>query len=278
MAVVSTSNTIPRENILWKVIMTSLEKKFVLAPRMNTEFEGELRKAWDTVTTQIMPRPTINTASQAWADITISPLVMTTEQLQIDTVKNIGDQIADYDEVVANFPLLMQRGDMYAYSIKDDIEKAMFSILKTWALTANKLNEWTPVALTSANIFGEIEKLRVALSTNNAFGESALFVSPAIASLIRQSGIHDATETWLSVRKEGYVWRLSWFEIFETNNIETNHMVATVRNAANFAVQFNDFDIRLAPKGFSRYMIAEWIYGWKVFSPMSYAIATNKYT
>jgi hypothetical protein len=106
------------------------------------------------------------------------------------------------------------------YGQKDNIDK--FIISKAFAAAqagGYYKGTYADTALAKDTIYAAIDLMRVELSKRNAFDQSALFVSPAIASLIRQSALFDGFREGLDVRKNAFVGRMSGFEIYETNNL-----------------------------------------------------------
>jgi len=94
--------------------------------------------------------------------------------------------------------------------------------------------------LTKDTVYAAIESMRVKLSERNAFNQAALFVKPATASLIRQSALFDGFREGLDVRKEGFVGRMSGFEIYETNNIGS-YMLAMDKDSIHFVAQWTGY-------------------------------------
>lgn len=277
MAALTSVNTTIRDEVLVKEVLHALDKKFVLLPWLNTGFEGELKEKGDTVAIQILPNITFSTGTTAGGTITPAAFTITKESLVIDTLKQAGITITDYEQVIVNFDLMAKFADRFAISAKEVIETAAFTVLKSGIASANKLNEASPVTITAANVFGYIETMRVALSSNNAFGESALFVSPSIASFIRQSPIYDGYREGLRVREEGYIMKISGFEVYESNNIGSNHMVGTVRDSVNFCVQFNKYKVVELTNAFAHNVLAEICMGGLVASVNNKASVTLKY-
>jgi hypothetical protein len=140
----------------------------------------------------------------------------------------------------------------------------------------NKINSGAPVTLTKTNIFEEIESMKVALAEQNVTDNLVLFVSPSAASLLRQSGILDASDLGLETRKKGYMGMISGLKVVETNALTASkEMILMQDGAVNMVAQLNQYDVRKATDGFYENLIAEVIYGLKIFGENAKAIAIN---
>lgn len=110
--------------------------------------------------------------------------------------------------------------------------------------------------------------------------EAALFVSPAISSLIRQAPEWDGFREGAMVRENGsYVGTRAGFRIFETNCSTLGlNMLAFDKNAVHFVEQMMKMDFREEPKGFRTNMVLETLYQSKVFATNANRICTHVYT
>jgi hypothetical protein len=141
---------------------------------------------------------------------------------------------------------------------------------------ANKINSATPVTLTKINIFEEIEKMRVALAEQNVTDNLCLFVSPSAQSLLLQSGILDNSDKGLDTRFKGYIGMISGVKVYTTNSLTASkEMIMMAEGAVNLVVQLNDYDVREGTDGFYSNIIAELVWGLKIFGENEKAIAIN---
>lgn len=275
MAFTLWANTIIKENILVKETIRLLDKRFVIVDWANTQFEGTISQQGDTVSVQTFPRISFTTGSTAWADITASSFTITKETLTIDELQQLRVPVTNLQEIQSNLNLLQKIGEQIAYSMRDKMEQHVIATVKTGAWS--KLNESSAVTLSASNIYANVEEIRVVLAQNNVYSQCALFVDPMVASLIRQSPVFDGFREGLDVRKEAFVWRIAGFEVYESNNIQSKHIVAMDRDAVHFAVQWTGYDERKEPKGFTTNVISEFVMWAKVFTENAKRIVTKKY-
>ncbi len=272
------TNTIIKENILVKQVIALLDKQFTMSEWANREFEGEITQQGDTVSVQTFPRISFTTGTTAGADITATTFTITKETLVIDTLQQVLVTVTNLEEIQSNLALREKIGSQIMYSMRNVIDGYVSYVAITGALTGNKLHEGSAATADKTTIHALIEEMRVALASNNAFQQAALFVEPAIASLIRQSSLFDGFREGLDARIEGYVGKMSGFLIYETNNLAVaKKMLAMDKDSVHLAVQWTGYDERKEPKGFRTNILSEFVMGSKVFSENSKRIATLKY-
>lgn len=272
MAFVTGNSTIIKESLLAKEVTRLLDKKFVIIPWANTMYEGEVKQQGDTVSIQTFPNISWSSGTTAGADITATTYTITKDQLVVDQLAQMRVEVTNIEEIQSNLALREEVANRMAYGQSDLLEKFVVSIAVPGVHASNKLGE-VGTALTSATVYGAVEAMRVALSNQNAFNDAALFVRPSIASLIRQSSLFDGYREGLDTRKEGYIGKMSGFNIFETNNIGYPVMFSMDRNAVHFAAQWTGFKVTDAPNGFRKNVLGEVAFGGKVCTENTKRIA-----
>lgn len=277
MAFTVGANTTVQNNVLAKEVLYQLDEKFVMASWANGEYKGEILAGQNsqTVSVKIFPRITHSTGTVAGDDIAESTFAITSEDLTIDQLKQLNVRIGAYENFLDNLNLIKEVAAQLMYDMKDTID-AYFATVAIAGTNATNLIATSVV--TKATIFADIEAMRVKLSEANAYGESALFVKPEIATLLRQSGVYDATSDGLGVREEGYVTKISGFKVYESNNLPTGKMLGVVRDAVNLVVQWTYLKIKDKENAAAEGIVSEWAYGAKVFSPMNKALVVKTYT
>lgn len=257
-------NTVILVDLLQKETIRLLDEKLVVTPRANRAYEWQLKQQGDTVRVQTFPNVTYSSGTTAWADITESSFTVTSETLTADKLAQLKIPVADITEIVSNLDLMSKLADRIAFAMAKVYEQFVISLVVAWAWT--KLYSGWAVTISKSNIYQYVEEMRVALSDNNAFDQAALFVTPNVASLIRQSALFDWFREGLDTRKNGLVGRMSGFEIYESTLIPADKMIAFDRNSVNFVEQMGKTDIRQSPDGFRSNVLSELIYGWKIFT------------
>ena len=269
------TNTIIVKDFLMKETIDLLDRKVVVAPRANRQFEGQLKKQGDTVTVQTFPRIALTTGVTAGADITINDWTIGSENLKVDMVGQAGVDVKDREEVRSNLNLLSEISNQFAYSLAKEYDEHIVTVA-----LAGAGNVVSTAAITKSNIYAEISKMRVLLSKDDAMEDAALFVNPDVTSLIRQAPEFDAYREGLSVREEpSFVGRLAGFRVYETN-VSTlgSYMLAFDKKAVHFVEQMMKLDVRKEPKGFRTNVIMESLYQAKVFANNANRICKHIYT
>jgi hypothetical protein len=104
-------------------------------------------------------------------------------------------QITEHQRVQSNLKLTQKVANRFAEAEKrlfdDQVVNQIYMVQASDIPAASK----TAVAITEANVFAQIEVLRVALKKNNVDDNIALFVSPQIESWLLQSKLLDNSDT-----------------------------------------------------------------------------------
>jgi len=272
-------NTIIRPTIFAKEVVRNRDIKNVFYKYTNSDYTWELKKAWDTVTVQTLP--TLSFVSwTAWAPITASNFTITSENLVINEVRQLAITLKDIEMVQSNLSLEEKVAERVAEAearLFDEAVRDQILVVQVADIPAsNKLNSGTPLTLTKTNVYSAIEDLVVALAEQNVTDNLVAFVAPKAASLIRQSGLLDNSDKWLETRVRWYMWTLAWVEIVETNAMTASkEIIMMSQYAVNMVVQLNKYDVRQWPDGFYENLIAEIIYGLKIFGENTEAIWIN---
>lgn len=272
------ANTVIEPTLFSKEVIRNRDIKNVFYKHTNSDYEGELRQAGDTVTVQTLP--TLSFASgTAGAAITPTDFTITSENLVIDQVEQLSVRITAKEKVQSNLELTMAVAGRFAEAEARLFDEAVRDqILVTQVAdipAANKLDSGAPITLTPALSYTTILNLSEALDNQNVDEEGRVAcVSPNFANNLMQSGFLDATDAGLDVRLKGYVGMVNGVQIVKTNALSASKEVIMMQEGAvNMVVQLNNYDVRKGPDGFYENLIAEVIYGLKIFGENAKAIA-----
>jgi hypothetical protein len=278
MTIVTGSNTIIKENLLAQEVVRLLDKSFVIMPFANTMYEGQIKQKWDTVSIQTFPNIAWQSATTAWAAISATPLTITKDQLVVDQLATFRANITNLEEIQSNLALASKVAERMSYGQKDNLEKFVVKTAVEWAYNSNILGSLS-VALTSSTVADAVESTRVALEEQNVPIESVgLFVAPKIAKLIRQSSYFDGFKEWLDVRRNGFIGRIAWMEVYVSNNIGYKCMLAMDKDAVHFAAQWTGFKQTEAVDGFNYNILWEMAFGAKVCTENAKRIGVYYYS
>lgn len=224
---VSYQNTLAVENELARgMLIDKIDKTEVITKWANKKYEGILERQGQTVTVPVFPRLRGTRGGTAGSDITESTFSITKENLSVDQIIQDNRPVGKYEEVVSSFDLLSKVVDEQGYNIGQAKENHIAVTAIRGAVTANVLNEVTPVALASATVYQQMVNMRNALAKQDVRGrEVGMFVDPATAGWLIQSDILDSSELGISRRlkpltdAQGFLGRVGDFLVYETNNI-----------------------------------------------------------
>ncbi len=273
------ANTIIVPDIFAKEVVRNRDIKNVFYPYVNSAFTGELKAAGDTVHVQTLP--TLSFASGTAGDaINASAFTITEETLVINTTKQLRVTLKDIEDVQSNLDLESKIAERFAEAEARLLDEAVRDQILTVQVAdipgANRLDSGSPITLSTSNVFGSIENLKVALAEQNVTDNLVLFVAPRAASLLRQSGLLDNFDAGLAVRTKGYLGMISGVKVVETNALTSSkEMIMMQDGAVNMVVQLNKYDVREGTDGFYSNLIAEVIYGLKIFGENARAIAVQ---
>ena len=272
------ANTIIIPTLFNKEVIRNRDIKNVFFKHTNSDYTGELRQAGDTVTVQTLP--TLSFASgTAGAAITATDFVITSENLVIDQVEQLLVRITDEEKVQSNLALTMKVAERFAEAEARLFDEAVRDqILVTQVAdipAANKLDSGTPITLDPAKAYTTILNLSEALDNQNVEETGRIaFVSPNFANNLMQSGFLDASDMGLETRFKGFIGLVNGVKIVKTNALSASKEVIMLQDGAvNMVVQLNNYDVRKGTDGFYENLMAEVIYGLKIFGENAKAIA-----
>ncbi|PHQ78853.1 MAG: hypothetical protein COB66_08060 [Coxiella sp. (in: Bacteria)] len=272
------ANTIIIPTLFEKEVIRNRDIKNVFFKHTNSDYTGTLRSSGDTVTVQTLP--TLSFASgTAGAAITATNFVITSENLVIDQVEQLLVRITDEEKTQSNLALTMKVAERFAEAEARLFDEAVRDqILVTQIAdipTANKLDIGLPITLTPALAYTSILNLSEALDNQNVEETGRIaFVSPNFANNLMQSGFLDASDKGLDTRFKGFMGMVNGVKIVKTNALTPSKEVIMLQNGAvNMVVQLNNLDVRKGTDGFYENLMAEVIFGLKIFGENAKAIA-----
>lgn len=272
------ANTIIEPTLFSKEVIRNRDIKNVFYKYTNSDYTGELKQAWDTVTVQILPTLSF-AAGTAWAAITATDFTITSENLVIDQTEQLLVRITAKEKTQSNLELTMSVAKRFAeaeWRLFDEAVRDQILVTQVADIpAANKLDSGAPITLTPALAYTSILDLSEALDNQNVDEEWRIaFVSPNFANNLMQSGFLDASDTGLETRFKGFIGMVNGVKIVKTNALTTSKEVIMLQEwAVNMVVQLNNYDVRKGTDGFYENLLAEVIFGLKIFWENAKAIA-----
>lgn len=272
------ANTIIEPTLFSAEVIRNRDIKNVFYAYTNSDYTGELRQAGDTVTVQTLP--TLSFASgTAGAAITATDFTITEENLVINQTQQLSVRLTEKEKTQSNLELTMKvaerfaeaEGRLFDTTVRDQILVTQVADIPA----ANKLDSGAPITLNPALAYTSILNLSEALDEQDVSEEGRVaFVSPNFANNLMQSGFLDASDAGLDVRFKGFVGMVNGVRIVKTNALTASKEVIMLQEGAvNMVVQLNNMDVRKGTDGFYENVLAEVIYGLKIFGENAKAIA-----
>ncbi len=289
------ANTIITPQIFSKEVIRNLDREVVFMSHTNRAYEWEIKKAGDTVRVQTLPTLTFTASSITGAGdftnadvgtgpggvITASDFAITVENLIINkytekrvtlTSLEIAQSNLSLEEKVAS-RFAEGMGTLMDNEVRDQILVTQVANIPA----ANKINSASPVTLTTANVYGEIMKLRAALKKQNVkVPNMRLFVSTDVETLLLQSDFVKGSDAGVGVMKTGYIGTVGGVQVYSTTALDaSNEMIMMADGAVNAVVQITDTKVIDGTDGFYTNVLAQIVWGMKIFGENAKAIAIN---
>lgn len=272
------ANTIIVPELFAKEVIRNRDIKNVFYNYTNRDYTGELRNAGDTVTVQTLPTLSF-AAGTAGAEITATDFTITAESLVINTTKQLLVRVTAKEVTQSNLSLEEKiagrfseaEARLFDTAVRDQILVTQVADIPG----ANKPHVGVPVNdLSKTTIYAYIEELRVALANQNVTDNLVCFVSPQAGSYLLQSGVLDNSDMGLQIRQKGYLGMISGVKIVETAALTASKEIIMMQEGAvNMVAQLNQYKVTDGEKGFYTNLLAEIIYGLKIFGEQAKAIA-----
>lgn len=289
------ANNIITQNIFSKETIRKLDREVILLGHTNRAYEGDIKQAGDSVRVQTLPTLTFTASSITGAGdftdanvgtgpggaITASDFVITVENLIIDKYTEKLVRLTEHEITQSNLSLEEKVASRFAEgmgTLLDDQVRDQILVTQVADIpTANKINSVTPVTLTTANVYGEIMKLRAALKKQNVkVANMRLFVSTDVETLLLQSDFVKGSDAGVGIMKTGYIGTVGGVQVYSTTSLDaSNEMIMMADGAVNTVVQITNVKMTDGTDGFYKNVLAQIVWGMKVFGENAKAIAIN---
>jgi N4-gp56 family major capsid protein len=273
---VAYANFIPE---VWsKKLLKVLNKKVVMANLVNSDFEGDIKGAGDTVYVRTFGNVTINNYTRDMT-LTFETLTDPVQTMMIDQQKYFAFKVDDLDIAQADIDILEGYTDRAAIAIRDVVDNHLITLGRTNVDSGNIIGGTTPIALTKLNVYQRITELAELLDEDNVPDEDRhLVIPPKVKTLLLQSEeFTRATSLGDQVVQNGYIGNIAGFGVHVTTNMTVDagsawNIMAFNRDFISFASQVNQVE-RVRPFNmFSDAVKGLYLYGGKVFQPKCGAI------
>ena len=261
---------------LWSArLLNALDKSHVFANVVNRDYEGDIKKMGDTVHINTIGAVTIGTYTQN-TDFSSGPetLATTDQTLTIDQAKYFNFQVDDIDAAQAAGDIMDKAMTRAAYGLADASDKYIAGILAGAADTSNLVSS-SAVALTSANVYENVVKMRTILDKANVPTAGRwLVIPPEMYALILLDDrfVKTGGEMAEGILRTGLVAQAAGFDIYLSNNCVsanvseklTYTITGGVDSAATYAEQIVSTEAYRPEKRFADAVKGLHVYGAKV--------------
>lgn len=260
-------------------LLYALEKSHVATNLVNRDYEGEIKQMGDKVHINSIGAITINDYTRN-TDIAAAETLTTTDtELEINQGKYFNFQVDDVDAAQAAGDIIDTAMGRAAYGLADAADKYLLGVIAAGADAGNKVGTTSaPIALTSANIYENIVKLRLALDKANVptAGRSIVVPPEAYALLLQDERfVKSPAEAGQNALVNGEVGRIAGFTVYESNNcvytaaagsVTTAYwtITAQVQAATTYAEQILNTEAYRPEKRFADAVKGLHVYGAKV--------------
>lgn len=211
---------------LWSArLLYALEKAHVATNLVNRNYEGEIRNYGDTVHINTIGAITVKNYTKN-TDIDAPETLSTTDQtLEIDQQKYFNFQVDDVDRVQAAGELVDVAMGRAAYALADVSDAYLLGVIAAGAAANNTIGSAAaPVALTSANVYENIVKLKTKLDKANVPNTGRTIVVPPDVHSLLLLDDRFAKSTATAGQEaliNGLVGRIAGFDVYMSNNVKT---------------------------------------------------------
>lgn len=284
----ATHNFIPQ---VWSAkILEALDKELVYADLFNTDYEGEITEAGDTVHIAQVGDVTIKEFDCATDIASPDDVKVEDLTLEINQSKYFNISVCDVNEVQSKISLIDTATQRAGYGFADVCDKYLGSLLATNGTVKDGLGaKKTPITITANNAYETLVKMKTALDKANLpKQERKVVVPPEFEGfmLLDPRFVAVPVEASQDRLTEGTVYRAAGFEIRTSNNVPSEadggsggdttvySIVGSSPIQGTFAQQILKTEAYRPEKRFADAVKGLHVYGAKVLRPSVVAVAT----
>ena len=270
---------------LWTAkILVALRKKAVAGGLVNRDYEGEIRRAGDTVNITSINDVTIGNYT-AHADITFEDIDDATRALVINQQKYFAFELDDIERAqsVNGGAVMNQALDNATYQLRDVADAFLLSTMNTAIQgTGNDLGT-RAIHTTAQNLYDSFVDLAVVLDEDNVPEEGRwAVVSPSLHGRLLKldTFITPGDQAGPAARANGFIGSIAGLDLYKSNNLPAVTDVAATGGlaiaghsiATTFAEQITSVEAVRLEKRFADGLKGLHVYGAKVVRPTALAV------
>lgn len=265
---------------LWSArLLYNLEKAHVATNLVNRDYEGDIRGAGDTVHINTLGDITVKDY-KANMDMDDPEELSTEDQiLLINQAKSFNFQVDDLDAAQAAGNLVDTATQRASYALADVSDAFILGTLAAGGSADNYVGTANAgIALTGANVYENIIKLRTALDKANVptAGRTIVIPPEVYALLLLDDRFTRDDATAENTIVNGLVGRVAGFDVYESNNVVKSaggvfSITAQIADACTYAEQITKIEAYRLEKRFADGVKGLHVYGAKVTRPSEVA-------
>ena len=288
------ANTIITPAIFSNEVIRNLDRETVFLAHTNRAYEGELKQRGDTVRVQTLPTLTFSASAITGAGdltnsdvgtwpggvITASDFAITLENLVIDKYTEKRVTLPNIQEVQSNLSLEQKVAARFSEGMGTLLDDQVVTQILTTQVAdipaANKLDSGAPITLSSSNVYGSVINMRKALKKYNVkVSNMRLFIgTDAEAFMLQASQFTTGSNDAFNVVKTGYIGMIAGVPVFVTTALDSSkEMIMMAEGAVNAVIQVSDTKVTEGTDGFYTNVLAQIIWGMKIFGENAKSIA-----
>lgn len=288
-------NTAFTGSVFKKEVIRNLDRKTILLAATNRAYEGDIKTRGDSVRVQTLPTITFTASSITGAGdfanadigtgpggvITASDFALTLENLIVDKYSEKRLVISDFEARQSVVDLETGLAGRFAQGLAllmdNEVRDQILTVQKDDIPAANKINSGAPVTLTKDNVYEEMMKVRSALRKQNVMVEDMEFyVGVDVEALLLQSSFLSGSGTAENVLRSGYIGQVGGVPVFVTTALDASkEIIGMKKGSVNAVVQVIETKMTEGTDGFYKNLLAQTVYGMKIFGENAKAIAIN---
>lgn len=271
---------------IWSArILAALSRASVANAITNRDYEGEIRRAGDTVKITNFVDPTIGTYTKH-TDITIEDVDDATQSLLINQQKYFAFEVDDIEkaQAVNGGAVLAVATQRAAYGLKNVYDQYVLTQMAAGASAASPDHQIAEATIsTAAGAYDALVDWSVLLDQADIPEEDRFAViTPALYGKLLKDDrfVAAGDEAGAAVRRNGHVGEAAGFRIYKSNNLPDGAgagagkaMIAGVTTATTVAEQIVSVEAGRMEKRFADFVKGLHVYGTKVTRPTGLVVA-----
>ncbi len=261
---------------IWtREILYSLKNQLVAVNLVNTDYQGEISDAGDTVRIQTPNAITVD--DYTGADISFEDITSATQSLEIDQAKYFAFNVDDVDQAQANVNLMQTYMVESAHALSKTADSFIFESY-TEADAGNVIDTG---GFTDSNAYEQLTEAGKLLSENDVpeQGRWAVIDPAGFKALSNDTAFQRASDLGDRTSQLGFMGMAAGFNIFMSNNLpvvagtpDVKQYLFGHRIAITMAEQINKVEATRREAGFGDRVKGLHLYGKKVVRPTALGV------